>query len=80
MKKKNIENIFTIVKEKPHQYRILGDKVLRTYSLINISTDEGLLRLLTYLRKIGVDDKLEEKGVLEGDTIYLGDFAFEYIK
>lgn len=74
------EAIFTIVKEKPHQYRILGDKVLRTYSLINISTDEGLLRLLTYLRKIGVDDELEKKGVLEGDTIYLGDFAFEYIK
>ena len=74
------EDIFTIVKEKPHQWRILGDKVLRTYSLINISTDEGLLRLLTYLRKIGVDDQLEKKGVLEGDTIYLGDFAFEYIK
>lgn len=74
------EAIFTIVREKPHQYRILGDKVLRTYSLINISTDEGLLRLLTYLRKIGVDDELEKKGVLEGDTIYLGDFAFEYIK
>ena len=74
------EAIFTIVKEKPHQYRILGDKVLRTYSLINISTDEGLLRLLTYLRKIGIDDELEKKGVLEGDTIYLGDFAFEYIK
>lgn len=74
------EAIFTIVKEKPHQYRILGDKVLRTYSLINISTDEGLMRLLTYLRKIGIDDELEKKGVLEGDTIYLGDFAFEYIK
>ncbi|MCQ2794603.1 MAG: GTPase ObgE [Bacilli bacterium] len=74
------EAIFTIVKEKPHQWRILGDKVLRTYSLINTSTDEGLLRLLTYLRKIGIDDELEKKGVLEGDTIYLGDFAFEYIK
>ncbi|MCQ2792607.1 MAG: GTPase ObgE [Bacilli bacterium] len=74
------ESLFTIVKEKPHQYRILGDKVLRTYSLINISTDEGMLRLITYLRKIGVDDELEKKGVSEGDTIYLGDFAFEYIK
>ncbi len=74
------ETIFTIIKEKPHQYRILGDRVLRTYSLINISTDEGLLRLLTYLRKIGVDEELEKQGVNEGDTIYLGDFAFEYIK
>lgn len=77
---RNEEAVFTIVKEKPHQYRIIGDKVLRTYSLINTSTDEGLLRLITYLRKIGVDQQLEKEGVEEGDTIYLGDFAFEYIK
>jgi len=77
---RNDEAIFTINKERPHEWRIVGDKVLRTYSLINISTDEGLLRLLTYLRKIGVDEELEKLNVEEGDTIYLGDFAFEYIK
>jgi len=77
---RNDETIFTIEKIKPHEFRILGDRVLRTYSLINISTDEGLNRLLTYLNKIGVDEALEKKGAISGDTVYLGDFTFEYTR
>lgn len=73
-------NIFDITKIKENEWRITGDSILRTYSLINISTDEGLMRLLNYLRKIGVDEELERKGVKEGDTVYLADFAFEYIR
>ncbi|MCQ2752882.1 MAG: GTPase ObgE [Bacilli bacterium] len=73
-------HIFDIVKEKEHTWRIVGDSVTRTYSLINISTDEGLLRLLSYLRKIGVDDELEKMGAKDGDTVYLMDFAFEYTR
>ena len=74
------KSIFEINKIKEGEWRITGDSILRTYSLINISTDEGLMRLINYLRKIGVDEELERKGVKEGDTVYLADFAFEYIK
>ena len=52
--------------------------MIRTYNLINISTDEGMLRLLTYLNKIGVDDKLHEIGAKTGDTVKIADFEFEY--
>ena len=51
----------------------------RTYHLINLSTDEGLLKLLNYLRRLGVDDRLKEMGATDGDTVKLCDFEFEYI-
>ena len=74
------EDIFTLEHPKEHEWRIVGESVTRTYSLINVSTDEGLLRLLTYLRKIGVDEELERQGAKDGDTVYLMDFAFEYTR
>ena len=72
------EDIFDIVKRKEGYYEIIGDRVIRTYNLINISTDEGMLRLLTYLNKIGVDEKLHEIGARTGDTVKIADFEFEY--
>ena len=72
--------IFEIVREKEHSFRIKGDSVERTYSLINISTDEGLMRLITYLRKIGVEEVLKAKGAENGDSVFLCDFEFEYLE
>ena len=54
-------------------------RIERTYKLINLSTDEGLLKLLNYMRKIGVDDRLRAMGAKDGDTVILCDFEFEYI-
>ena len=71
--------IFEIVKEKDHVYRIQGESIERTYSLINISTDEGLMRLINYLRKVGVEEALKEKGAQCGDSVFLCDFEFEYL-
>ena len=72
------EEIFDIVKEKEHLFIIKGERVERTYDLINISTDEGMMRLITYLNKIGVNEKLHEIGARTGDTVKIADFEFEY--
>lgn len=77
---KDEEKIFEIVKEKEHVYRIQGKSIERTYSLINISTDEGLMRLINYLRKVGVEEELKNKGAVSGDSVYLCDFEFEYLE
>ena len=55
-------------------------KFKRTYNLINLSTDEGMLKLLDYLRRIGVDDELRRLGAKDGDTVTLCDFEFDYIE
>lgn len=77
---KDHEAIFEIVKIKDDTFEIVGERVERTYHLINISTDQGLLKLLTYLRRIGVEDALKEAGAKTGDTVFLCDFEFEYIE
>lgn len=71
---------YEIVRKDAHTFVIQGERVERTYSLINLSTDEGLLKLLDYLRRLGVDDRLKEMGAQDGDTVMLCDFEFEYIE
>lgn len=69
---------FEIVSEGARAWRIVGDGVIRTYRLINVSTDQGIQKLVKYLDKLGVEDELEKMGAKNGDTVYLDDFAFEY--
>ena len=75
---KTSQEIFEINKVKENVFEITGERVLKTYSLINISTDEGMMKLLTYLNKIGVDERLKELGAKDGDIVKLSDFEFEY--
>lgn len=72
------EAIFTIEKENDHTFVIKGERVERTYDLINISTDEGMMRLITYLNRIGVDKELHKMGAKDGDTVKLKDFYFDF--
>ena len=71
---------FEITREDAHTFRIHGERIERTYSLINISTDEGMMKLLSILRNIGVDAKLHEMGARDGDTVILCDFEFDYFE
>jgi len=72
------EEIFFLSHPKEKLWVIEGDRVLRTFNLINLSTDEGVTKLISYLNKIGVDEELKEKGAKNGDTVMIGDFTFEY--
>lgn len=72
--------VYDIIKRDEHYYEIVGERVIRTKKLINIKTDEGLNKLLSYLDRIGVNDRLKEKGVKDGDTVLLDDFEFEYFE
>ena len=72
--------IFEIKHEKDHVFRIVGESIERTYNLINISTDEGLMKLISYLEKIEIEKALKEKGAVDGDTVLLCDFEFEFLE
>jgi|LAHS01.1.fsa_nt_gb GTP-binding protein len=69
---------FDIVLQKDGSYEIVGDRVVRTKKLINLKTDEGMDRLLEYLDRIGVSERLKKMGVPTGATIVLDGFAFDY--
>ena len=69
---------FIIKRPESHLFVITGDKIEKYYMMTNISTDEGMMRLITHLRKLGVDDRLEAMGAQDGDIVRLCDFEFEY--
>ena len=74
------EKEFEIKHPSLHHWDIVGDKIIKFYRMTNISTDEGMMKLLTRLRKLRVDDILEEMGAEDGDIVTLDDFTFEYYK
>lgn len=76
--KNDDKEIFTIERDVHGFYHILGDRVIQTYKRINVTTDQGVMKLLAYLNKIGVDDALHKMNVKDGATIILDDFEFEY--
>ena len=63
-----------------HTWIISGDKIIKFYRMTNISTDEGMMKLLTKLRSLKIDDILEEMGAQDGDDVILDDFTFEFVK
>ena len=74
------ESEFEIKHPTQNTWVITGDKIIKFYKMTNISTDDGMMKLLTKLRKLKVDDKLEELGAKDGDLVVLDDFTFEYYR
>ncbi len=74
------EEDFYIQRLDAHTWEIKGDKIIKFYRMTNISTDEGMMILMNRIRKLKIEDKLEELGAQSGDTIILDDFHFEYVK
>lgn len=70
------EEPYTITREGD-EWVIRGDEVEKIFRMTKF-TDEGLSRFSKKIRKMGVDEKLEELGVQEGDRVRILDFVFEY--
>lgn len=70
------EEPYTITHEA-NEWVIRGEEVEKIFRMTKF-TDEGLARFSKKIRKMGVDDKLLELGVQEGDKVRILDFVFEY--
>ena len=74
------EPFFTVTRVKNHVWNIGGEKMLKFYKMTNISTDEGMMLLMSKIRSLRIDDALENRGAEDGDTVILDDFEFEYVR
>ncbi|MBE6147182.1 MAG: GTPase ObgE [Firmicutes bacterium] len=74
------EEPYTITRSDNGDFVIHGDEIEKLFRMTNFSTEEGMLRFTKRLRKMGIDEKLEEIGAQEGDIVHLLDFNFEYRK
>lgn len=68
---------FTVRKENDI-FIVEGDSIERLIGRINISDNESLYYFQKKLKELGVDDKLKEMGIKEGDTVSFIDWEFEW--
>ncbi len=59
-------------------YVVSGDRVERLAQMTDFDSDEALARFEQVLAKMGVDKKLREMGVSEGDTVRIAGVEFDY--
>ena len=71
------ENPFTIHKEGD-TWVVLGKEVEKLLRMTRFTTDEAANRFANKLRKMGIDAKLRELGAIDGDTVRILDYEFEY--
>ena len=73
------EEPYEIIKENDY-FVIKGKEIEKLFQMTKFSSDEAILRFAKKLRKMGIDDKLENMGAKEGDIVKILDFEFEYRK
>lgn len=71
------EEPFTITKEG-EVWVIKGKEVERLLQMTRFGTEEATARFANKLRKMGIDQKLIEMGIEEGDIVRILDFEFEF--
>lgn len=72
------EQPFTVTRDPDGAYVIRGNEIEKIYKMTWFVTDEAFLRFSNKLRKLGIDDKLKEMGIQNGDTVRILDYEFEY--
>ena len=77
---KKPEEPFTIVKDKDGVYNVSGPDIKRIFERTDFSKDANVRLFALKLRKMGVDAKLRELGVENGDTVRVLDYEFEFIE
>lgn len=71
------ENSYNVYKENDY-YVISGEQIEKLLKMTKFNSDDAILRFARKLRKMGIDDKLEELGAKAGDRVKILDFEFEY--
>ena len=62
------------------EYSVQGPAAERIMRRVNIEDNESFAYLQKCLKKSGIDDALREKGIKDGDTVYIADWQFEWVE
>ncbi len=74
------EEEFCQVKKEKGIYIVYGKPVENLYQRSNLSTDAGVLKFMRILRDNGVEEKVKEAGIQDGDTVKVVEYEFEYFE
>ena len=66
------------IKKQDDIFIVTGKAVERLMGRINIEDNESMYYLQKSLKNMGIEDKLKEMGVCEGDTVIIADWELEW--
>ena len=66
------------IKKQDDVFIVTGKAIERLMGKINIEDNESMYYLQKSLKNMGIEDKLKEMGVCQGDTVILADWELEW--
>ena len=72
------KKVYTLEEKKDEVFIVSGRAVQRLMGRINIEDNESMYYLQKCLKNMGIEAKLKEMGVCEGDTVILDDWELEW--
>lgn len=73
------EEIFDIKIGDDGVFEVFGGPLRKIFEMTDFSKDQSVKRFSRQLRSLGIDAKLRELGVKNGDTVRIFDFEFEFV-
>ncbi len=75
------ENLtYEIYRDDDGSFVIEGDQIDRMLGYTNLESEKGFAFFQRFLKEQGMIDRLEEMGIADGDTVYVGGYGFDYYK
>jgi len=65
---------------KEEEYVVEGKRIEKMLGYTNIASEKGFIFFQNFLKESGIIEDLEAHGVVEGDTIKMYNFKFDYFK
>lgn len=74
------EEAFRITRDPDGAFVLSGAKIEKLFKMTDFTRDESAQRFARQLRSMGVDQALRDRGAVDGDTVRLLDYEFEFME
>lgn len=74
------DKAFTVRQEEDGLFVVEGRRIEQYVKRMNLNSYDAVMRFARVMRSMGVDDALRKAGCRNGDTVQIGDFAFEFFE
>jgi len=68
------------IEKEGRLYRVKGKNPERMVQMTDLENEEAVRYLQARLKRMGVEESLEQMGIEDGDTVLIGDYEFDYFK
>lgn len=71
---------YTITLLEPHLFRVEGPLIHQHFEMMTLKDEDDFFEFANKLRYLGIDKKLREAGAVEGDSIIIENYEFEFLE